>query len=77
MKTLAEIYVEISNLKHKAIKAMIREFPVGSKIEYSHGNKIRKCIVIAHNPYHDRMLIEGVSSKRYWIDARKCIRKIG
>lgn len=73
MRTVQSIHEEIDLLKKESIKAMMSQYPLDSTVNYFHGTVIRSARVVEHNPYSDRLLVEGKTGKRYWIEAIVCL----
>ena len=50
--------------------AIRREFPVGSKVMYSHGKYWRHVWVVQHNPYphSTNVIVRSRFGREYWLD---------
>lgn len=66
-RCLASLLAKITRLRHDAELAMRREFPVGARVAYRHGDHIRRGRVIDHG-FGLRVCIASDRGARIWLD---------
>lgn len=52
---------------------MVKAFPVGSTVQYTHGDYNRTATVLDHQKLWHSLRVEGVTGTKYWIDLRRLI----
>lgn len=53
---------------------LVRAFPVGSEVSYTHGERLRFCTVRDHSGM--RMEVVGATDRPYWIYATEVLREV-
>lgn len=68
-----ELKKRIDRLENAAALALIREYPIGSKVFYRIGEYTTAAEVIGHNIHADRIKVRGLNGKRkeYWLEGSR------
>lgn len=71
--SVAELFTAMSELKTDLEAAVKREYPVGAKVVYTHGQNTRTARVIDHSIWADRLKVIGNGGTEFWVGVHRCI----
>jgi hypothetical protein len=71
MNKTKRLLQKILDIEKMAIQQMVKDYPVGRHVSFTHGHHDRMGAIVDHNPYSCRVKIKSLGNREYWVDIEK------